>query len=106
MMISTEDIDQMIEAAFALVEMISNVRSEISLDAVFADDHTILLVTEIGCPKPRCAIFFIQHAAFFENGQGIVYTIARRQALFGVPAIKCDAELRQVVFNIGANGFE
>ncbi len=106
MVIRPENVDQAIEAAFPLVEVVGDIGGEIGLRAVLADDHAVLLVAEVGRTKPGGAVFLVKHAAFFEHGERIVDPVAFRQALLGEPAVEGDAELGQVVLDVVADAVE
>ena len=82
MVIGTKNVDESVEAALTLVEVISDVRGEIGLNAVCTYDNAILLITEISCWKPGRAIFLVQHAAFLEHLKGSVDTAGLCEALF------------------------
>ena len=81
-MIGAENIDQVIEAALAFVEVISDVGGEVGLVAILANDDAIFLITELSRREPGRAIFDIQHAAFFQHGQRGIDAAGGRQALF------------------------
>ena len=50
--VGAEDVDQLVEAALALVEVIGDVGGEIGVLAVLAHDHAVLLVAELGRAEP------------------------------------------------------
>ena len=65
--VRSADIDQLIETALALLEMISDIGREVGPDAVLAHHDAIFFIAEVHCPEPRRAVFLIQHAAFLHS---------------------------------------
>ncbi len=105
-MIGAEDVDQVIEAAFAFLVMIGNVGSEVGLRAVLANDDTVFLVAKIRCLEPRGAISLVEHVTLFEHRECLVDCITPGETLFGVPAIEGHAEFPKIVFDVVANRVE
>ena len=57
--IGAPHVEQVLEAAFALVEDESDVGRKVGLDAVFADHHAILLVAVGGASEPNGAVLHV-----------------------------------------------
>ena len=55
-MIGAQDIDQLLEAAFTLVQVIRDIGSEVGPLAILALDHAILLVAVVGRLEPQRAV--------------------------------------------------
>ena len=105
-MVCAEYVDEAIKSAFALVEMVGNVRGEVGFGAILPYDDPVLLITEIARPKPGGAVLLVQHAALFQYREGIVDAVAFRQALLGEPAVEDDAELGEVFLDVVPDAVE
>ncbi len=105
-MICAENVDEAIEPALALVEMVGNVRGEVRPGTVLPDHDAVLLVAEVARPEPGGAVLLVKHAPLFEHGERIVDAVAFRQALLGEPAVEGDTELGEVFLDIVADAVE
>ena len=64
MVIGTEEVDVHVETAGALVDVIGGIRGEICVLAVGLDEHTILIVAEVGRAQPDGAVLLEDMALF------------------------------------------
>ncbi len=103
-MVGAEDGDQQLEAALALVEVIGDVGGEVGLLAVGAHHDAVFLVAEGSRAEPGGAVLLEGMAVGAQPLQRAVDRSAVRavaEVAFGVPAVEADAELGQVVADVG-----
>ena len=91
----------MLETAFALVQVIGDVGREVRLDAVLAHDDAVLLVAEVGGAKPLRAILLVDDAVPAQQVERVVDRAAVLEAALAEPAVVADAELLEVVADVG-----
>jgi hypothetical protein len=87
-MVRAPDIEYTIEAAFELVDVISDVGGEVGVDAVVALDHAVLLVAEVGGAEPQGAVLFVNVAVLLHGGDGAVDHAGFVQGLFREPGVE------------------
>ena len=80
-MIGTEYVNEVIKTAFTFVEVVSDVRCKVGLDAVLANDDPVFFIAELRRRKPGRAVFLVEDAARFQNRERVVDTARLRQAL-------------------------
>ncbi len=101
MVIGAQDVEQVLEAALALVEVVGDVGGEIGPRAVLPHDHPVLLVAEIGRAEPLGAVLLVDHVVLPQQVERMVDRAAVGQAAFGEPAVVANAEFRKVVADVG-----
>ena len=106
MVIGSEDIDQVVVTPLPLSQVVGDIGGEVSPFAIIANHHAIFLVAIVSCAEPGCAVFFIQHAPLFEDGQRVVDQIVVRQALLREPAVEYHTELGEIVLDLIEDRFE
>jgi len=104
--IRTEDVDQVVEAALAFIEMICDVGCEVGLDAIFAHDDAIFFIAKVRCRKPGSTVLLIQYATFFEYRECVIDTTGPGEALFGIPGVERDSKLGEIFFDVSQDRFE
>ncbi len=100
------DIKQVLEAAPALVADESDVGGEVRLNAVFAHDHSILLIAVCGALEPQCAVLEVGMARRLQRGDRSIDLATVDQRAFREPGIVSHAELGQVFADIGEDAAE
>src|SRR2546422_762394 len=70
--VGAPDVDHAVEAALELVEVVGDVGGEISVLAVLAPHHPVLLVAERARSKPQCAALLEQVPARLQELEGLV----------------------------------
>src|SRR2546430_7275619 len=71
-MVGAPDVDHAVEAALELVEVVGDVGGEISVLAVLAPHHAVLLVAERAGSKPQRAALLEQMPARLQQPEGLV----------------------------------
>ena len=99
MVVGTQNVDQHVVTTLALVEVVGDVRGEVGLDAVVADDHAILVVTELRRAEPGGAILDVEQIELAQALERSIDGAALREGTLGDPVI----EVHPVAFEIVAN---
>ena len=73
MVVCAKHVDATVEAARTLVEVISQVASDVGSFAVTLDDHAVAVIAKGGRTQPDCAIRFKNVAKFAKSLDGTVY---------------------------------
>ena len=92
-MISTKHVNTNIESAFALVDVISGVSSEISQFATAFDQHAIFIIPKIASAQPRRTIEFEDMSLRTQFLQAVLDGAAIVQTSFREPHIKMRSEI-------------
>ena len=96
-MVGPPDVDDLVEAAFELVQMVGNVGGEISVEAVLALDDAVLLVAERRRAEPAGAVLDIEMAFLRQQVDAAGNEASVVERLFGEPDVEMDAELFEIV---------
>jgi len=81
MVVSAPYIDHNVEALRELFPVVGNIGCEISGDPVAPDNYPVLVVTEVGCAEPECALILIKQALFTHVRDGICYVAVIEKGL-------------------------
>ena len=92
-MIGAEHVDEALEAALALGEVIGDVGGEIGLLPVLAHHHAVLLVAELGGAEPQRAVAALQASLRLEQRERVIDRAALGERALGGPVIEAHAEL-------------
>ena len=95
MVVRAEHVQQALEATFALVEVVGNVGREVGLRAVFADHDPVLLIAELGRPKPGRAVLLVKAALAAQACERAVDRAVRGQRPLREEGLELDAEVRE-----------
>ena len=95
-MIRSLDIDNLVETAPALVEMIGNVDEEVRWAAIGADKHGILLPPVSFRSKPLSPVFAVSARVLPQGSQGVIDIAAMMECGFAEPRIKAYSKLVKI----------
>src|SRR5699024_8276939 len=87
-MIGAPDIERDIVATLEFVEVIGDVAGKVGARAVPAFKHAVLLVTELACLEPQCALPLVGVAAFGQSLERTLNGAFRDQRGFREPTIE------------------
>src|SRR5262249_48300188 len=104
--IRAQYVDQSLEAALALLEVVGDIRSEVRFHAVLAYDDSVLLVTKLGRAEPDSPFLLVQTALALQPLERTVDGPAVAECALGIPAIEADPELLQVVADVSEHPLE
>lgn len=100
MVVGAEQVDLVLEAAVALVQVVGRIGGEVRVLAVRATDHAILVVTEVGGAHPDGALLVEDMPLLAQAIDGLVdqthtLIVLGVQGALGEPDVEVDVELRQ-----------
>ena len=101
MVIRAEHINQACEAAFALAQVIGEIRCEIRTLAIGADQHTVLVIAVAAGAEPHGPVLAIELAPCLELIERVLDRAAAHQLTLGIPTVELDAEGRQILADVG-----
>ena len=99
--IRAEHVDQLVESALALVQVVRDVGGEVGLDAVFAHDDAVLFVAEVRGAEPFGPVFLVDDAVPAQQVECMLDRAIVGQAAFAEPAVEPDTELVKVLADVG-----
>ena len=99
--VGAPDVDDLVEAALELVQVVGDVGCKIGVEAIFALDDTVLLVAEGGRAEPLGAVLHVEVPLLLEQADatrdqpGVVERLLRK------PDVEMDTEFLEVVAAVG-----
>src|SRR5690606_37182542 len=96
MMVGAPDIDDMIEPATELFEMVGDVAGEIGVLPVFALHDTVFLITENARPEPPCTVLKVNMAARLQLAHRTFDLTGVVKRAFRKPLVESDPELLEI----------
>ena len=104
--VRAEYVDQRVETADAFVEVIGDIRCEVSAYAVLALHDPVFIVAKGGGAKPQRAVFLIQMSSRAQPLERPIDGAAGDELALRRPAVKLDAKRREVVAYVGQHRIE
>ena len=106
MVVGAEHVDEPLEPAQALVEVVGDVGSEIRAYAILALDDAVLVIAKGGRPEPQRAVLPVRVALRLEAPQCLVDRARGRERALRVPAIEFDAHVGKIRADVGEHAAE
>ena len=94
------DVDQMVEPARVLVQVVGNVGGEIRRPPVAAHDHAVLVVAESRRPEPERAVLLVDQVPGPQRVEAPADRAAVVQTPLAEPRVEPDAELFEALANL------
>src|SRR6185437_14826482 len=97
----SEDVDQALEPALALFQVVRDVGGEVGLLSVLAHYHAVLLVAELRGAKPGRSLLGVEPRLALEPSERAVDRAALLQRALGIPAVEVNPEFTEIVTDVG-----
>ena len=96
MVVGAPDVDDALEAALVLVQVVGDVRGEVGVEAVVTLYDAVLLVAERRRLEPLGAVLFVQVAGLFQLVDAARHQPGVEQRLLREPDLEMHAEVLEV----------